>query len=302
MNSNSDRLRYLDQYLEDEAKDLIKGCHYMDPDNGYTEARRLIDEKYGDPYNISNAFIKMTEWPTLKPGDDNGLNRFSTFLTQCCSAMKSLPYLNILHHPHNLQTLVKKLPFHLQDRWRCVASKARVGQRNMPSFDSFANFIKDEAKVATDPIFSREALRIQSSDGTNTKCKHTNYKVRSNASKVESCILCKGGHDLDDCEEYLKRSIDERWKLLAEKQLCYMPGHRSRGCSQKRTCKTCSRCHPTGLHVKNFQPILKKPANDNVEKNVESAATLTTTAASGMTRRINEEGLAGSMPIVPVIV
>ena len=153
-------------------------------------------------------------------------------------------------------------------------------------------------------IFSREALRIKSSDGANTKCKHTNYKVRSNASKVESCILCKGGHDLDDCEEYLK-SIDERRKFLAEKQLCYscyMPGHRSRGCSQKRTCKTCSRCHPTGLHVKNFQPILKKPANDNVEKNVESAATLTTTAASGMTRRINNEGLAGSMPIVPVIV
>ena len=127
LNSNSDRLRYLDQYLEGEAKDLIKGCHYMDPDNGYTEARRLIDEKYGDPYNISNAFIKkMTEWPTLKPGDDNGLNRFSTFLTQCCSAMKSLSYLNILNHPHNLQTLVKKLPFHLQDRWRRVASKARV--------------------------------------------------------------------------------------------------------------------------------------------------------------------------------
>ena len=81
-----------------------------------------------------------------------------------------------------------------------------------------------------------------------------------------------------------------------------MPGHRSKGCSQKRTCKTCSRCHPTGLHVKNFLPILKKPANDNVEKNVESAATLTTTAASGMTRRINEEGLARSMLIVPVIV
>jgi hypothetical protein len=43
----------------------------MDPDIGYAEARRLIDEKYGDPYNISNGFIKkMTEWPMLKPGDN----------------------------------------------------------------------------------------------------------------------------------------------------------------------------------------------------------------------------------------
>ncbi|CAB4026752.1 Hypothetical predicted protein, partial [Paramuricea clavata] len=258
LNSNSDHLRYLDQYLEGEAKELVKGCHYMDPDIGYAEARRLIDEKYGDPYNISNAFIKkMTEWPMLKPGDDDGLNRFSTFLTQCFSAMKSLSYLTILDHPHNLQTLVKKLPFHLQDRRRRVASKARVRHRNMPSFDSFANFIKDEAKVATDPIFSREALRVQSSDRVNNKRKPPNYK----------------------------KSIGERRKFLAEKQLCYlcyMPGHRSRGCSQKRT----SYC--------------EKPANDNVAKNVESA--LTTITANSMTRKVREEGPVGSMPIVPIIV
>jgi hypothetical protein len=76
----------------------------------------------------------------------------------------------------------------------------------MPSFDLFANFIKDEAEVATDPIFSREALRIQSSDGVNNKRKPPNYKVRPNPSKVESCILCKKEHDLDDCDKYFKRA------------------------------------------------------------------------------------------------
>ena len=105
--------------------------------------------------------------------------------------------------------------------------------------------------------------------------------------QVESCIHCKKEHDLDDCDEYLKKSIGERRKFLAEKQLCYscyMPGHRSRGCSQKRTCKTFSRRHPTGLHVENFQPIVKKPANDNVVKNVESA--LTTITANSITRKV----------------
>ena len=186
----------------------------MDPDIGYTEAR-LIDEKYGDPYNISNAFImKMTEWPMLKPGDDNGLNRFSTFLTQCCSAMKSLSYLVILDHPHNLQTLVKKLPYHLQDRWRRVANKARIERRGIPSFDSFANFIKDEARVATDPIFSREALKVQGSKGVISKRNPVNYRVRTNVSKVMPCIICKKEHDLDDCKEYLKKSIEERRTFL----------------------------------------------------------------------------------------
>jgi hypothetical protein len=61
-----------------------------------------------------------------------------------------------------------------------------------------------------------------------------------------------------------------------------MPGHRSRGCSQKRTCKTCSRRHPTGLHVENFQPIV------NHQKSI--------------TRKVRKEEPVGSMPIVPIIV
>ena len=165
LSSNADRLRYMEQYLEGEAKELIKGCFYMDPDSGYAKAKTLLKEKYGDPYRISNAFMKeVTEWLILKPYDDAGLDRLSTFLTQCCSAMESLSYLSILGHPHNLQTLIKKLPFHVQDRWRRVAVKARVGQTSVPSFASFAKFIKAEVKVVTDPIFSREALMVQAPD------------------------------------------------------------------------------------------------------------------------------------------
>ena len=117
LKSDADRLRYLDQHLDGEAKELVKRFFYMQPGIGYVEARKLLRDKYGDPYRISNAFIKKaTERPILKPGDSIGLEHFSTFLTQCCIAMESLSYLSILDHPHNLQTLAKKLPFNLRDR------------------------------------------------------------------------------------------------------------------------------------------------------------------------------------------
>jgi hypothetical protein len=160
LRSDADRLRYLDQYLDGEAKELIKGCFYMHHDVGYVEARKLLEDKYGDPYRISNAFIKKAaEWPILKPGDSIGLEHFSIFLTQCSSAMNSLSYLSILDHPHNLQTLARKLPFNLQDRWRREAVKTRSGTVATPTFASFAAFIKTEAKVATDPIFSERSLK-----------------------------------------------------------------------------------------------------------------------------------------------
>ena len=112
-------MQYLQQYLDGEPKDLIKGCHYMEPDAGYVEAMKLLNEKYGDPYKVSNAYLKkVNDWPTLRPGDDNALEKLAIFLTQCLSAMESLSYLVTLDHPNNLQCLVKKLPFYQQECWR----------------------------------------------------------------------------------------------------------------------------------------------------------------------------------------
>ena len=42
------KLRYLEQHLEGEVKDVVKRCIHMA--NGYIEARKLLKEKYGDPY------------------------------------------------------------------------------------------------------------------------------------------------------------------------------------------------------------------------------------------------------------
>jgi len=147
-------LQYLEQYLEGEAKDLIKGCLHKNPDLGYREAKDLLKAKYGDPYRVSNGYItKVNDWPILKPGDDSALECLSNFLTQCVSAMESLSYLSILDHPQNLQTLVKKLPIYLQDRWRRQAIRMRKPNECLPKFKHFAEFIDTEAKIATDPIF-----------------------------------------------------------------------------------------------------------------------------------------------------
>ena len=49
LSSNDTRLQYLEQYLESEPKDLIKGCLHVDANKGYLETKRLLQEKYGDP-------------------------------------------------------------------------------------------------------------------------------------------------------------------------------------------------------------------------------------------------------------
>ena len=60
--NSADRLYYLDQHLVGEPKELISGCLHIEPDEGYKEARRLLQKEYGDPYKVSTAYMKrLTE-------------------------------------------------------------------------------------------------------------------------------------------------------------------------------------------------------------------------------------------------
>ena len=276
--SNEIRLSYLGQFLKGEAKDLIKGCLYKDAAIGYPEAKALLQEKYGDPYKISNSYIKKaSDWPMIQAGDNSALDEFSTFLCSCVSAMESMKYLSILDHPQNLQNLVKKLPTYLQDRWRRQVVKLRETHPfSIPGFKSFSGFIRTEAKIATDPIFSKEALgKTSSKERKPIQPKSSTkdfFRASSHATDVETpnddkavlCILCAGTHDLDDCKYFNGKTLEQRKNFLAEKRLCYAcfgSGHRSRGCLQKRTCKSCQGLHPTSLHDKNFVPRFQRKEN-----------------------------------------
>ena len=43
----------------------------------------LLREKYGDPYRISNVYLKkINEWLTIWTGDEQAQDKFSVFLTQ----------------------------------------------------------------------------------------------------------------------------------------------------------------------------------------------------------------------------
>jgi hypothetical protein len=82
--SHSDKFYYLQQQLEGEPKELIGGCLHLTPEEGYKEARRLLDKEYGDTYKISVAYTReIQRWPPIKFEDGAALKRFSFFLTKC---------------------------------------------------------------------------------------------------------------------------------------------------------------------------------------------------------------------------
>ena len=263
----SNCLFYLNQYLQGEAKELISGCLYADPIEGYIEAKRLLNEEYGDSYKISTAYMnKVLGWPAIKFDDAHGLKLFSFFLKRCNNVMKSLSNMIALDHLSNMQTVVRKLPFTLQNRWRDQVVNMRKKGQPMAKFQDLVIYIDSCAEAANDPIFSKAALEKQAysrdekrkkDDGKrssfSTKAEQVDFGIQfDRAGSPESqnqCGLCKNHHDLEECNG---------------------EDHMVKGCINKRKCKTCGKLHPTALHIPNFQlPINKKTDHEDKSKTKE---------------------------------
>ena len=197
----------------------------------------------------------------MKGGDASAFRKFHNLLIKCQNLSTTLER-NALDNPDTICNLLTKLPVYLRDKWNRKVFVIRKSFRE-PTFCDFVEFIDDESTLVCDPLFSRNA--IDKFSGIEYKKKKLkNFAIKSSNSRLSGgdyrnkeavkCHLCDGYHDLDECDEYLKKPVEERSKFLAQKKLCYgcydqiNANHKARNCTKRRRCKICQRNHPSGLH------------------------------------------------------
>lgn len=264
--SVADQLYYIEQHVAGEPRELISGCLHMNHSEGYKEARRLLEKEYGDPFKVSIAYVnKALSWSRFS-GTTQTLKRFLFFLTKCKTAMMRVSHMTELNHPTNMQTIVRKLPYNLQERWRDRVVKMKE-KGKIADFKDIAEFVESAAESANDPIYGRQALNkneekhrnVGNRDGNKKKPPPSKQNADSFATNVEmptvpesvhppgaspsGCLLCNKSHELDDCYNFQK-TIEEKKSFLMEKRLCfacYSTNHVSRGCLNKQTCQKCGK-------------------------------------------------------------
>ena len=309
--TGSDLLYYLNQHLQGEPADLIQGCLHMDPEAGYTEARRLLQKEYGDPYKISTAYLnKIIHWAPVRYDDNQGLKRLSIFLTKCNIAMKSISYMRVLDHAPNMQSVVSKLPANLQAKWRDQVLKKKRREDGVTCFADLAKFVEYASESANDPVFGKEALNKSKEDvkpkekeppgkgkrpprkpGIPWRPKENSFVTTPLGAVVPPavygagppsnygrppCHLCNLAHDLDDCDLFNKKTPELKRAFLRERNMCfgcYGTNHISRNCPNRRKCKFCGRLHPSALHISGFQIPPRDNSKQENDKAVGNACT-----------------------------
>ena len=310
------RLTRLIKYTSGEARDLIQHCIQLSSSTGYATAKDLLERRYGNSYTVISAYRReIKNWPTVKGGDATGFRKFHNFLIKCQSISSSLTW-NVLENPDTICTLLTKLPVFVIDKWNSKVLSIRRKKDREPRFNDFVDFIEQETILVSDPLFSRQAVE-KLSNNKEKKGKVQSYATQMDESEIkieapsskESCILCYGEHDLDDCVQYMAKTVGERSAFLTSRRLCYgcyipiTSDHNARNCPKRRTCKECNGKHPTGLHgyrhKKKESNTATTQTDDQPEENLSSNSTqIDTKDVKTFTTNVENEISMGVVPIV----
>ena len=261
-----EKIHYLKKYVGGPAKEAISGYFLLRSENAFVQAKALLEERYGNPFTVTEAFRdKLGAWPKISGRDGNSLRRFADFLNQCQAAMVEMKGLEILNDNRENHKLLRKLPDWVVNRWSRIASKSRKVDGMYPSFKRFAEFINEEASIACDPATSLGSLRglpeqehKDRQTSTTASQKKRNLATTTQSSDTQdkkclSCVLCKRiGHSLAECRTFRAKPVIAKQEFVKTNGLCFgclQYGHMSKTCMQKSTCKICQRRHPTSLHV-----------------------------------------------------
>ena len=249
-----EKMYYLKKYTGGDAQAAIESLFMCPTDASYAAALDILKQRFGKPNLVTSAFRKRIEgWPKISDTDGKGLQKFADFLTQVDAAKKSYSALSILDDKFENEKMVRKLPNWLAKKW--VEQIILEGDdASFPNFDTFKDFIVEQAKIANHRLCSGAGASGGSGVSQGARSKGTSMAVNtgsSTQSKPKPCVVCEQPHCITKCPTFINMTLASRKREIMKHRLCFgclRPGHQNSECRQKHTCAVCKRKHPTLLH------------------------------------------------------
>ena len=252
---NKLKLNHLINSMTGRAHDAIKACALMSADMGYEEARKILLERYGNDYLVSERMIndirngKQVHTP-------EGIQTLADELSQCYLVLKQMGKAAEIESQRCISEIVDRLPKYIRDRWRRQAQDIKDERNRFPCFEEFMKFVSKEARYSNCPVYGEKSRSPsnQFSQASLPKTKTTSsFSTSTKDRKPRICPLCAEDHNLIFCKHFKELKYSQQVQLVHEKQLCEVclrSNHKTSDCNSSYVCPKngCGKRHSIFLH------------------------------------------------------
>ena len=216
------KLTRLLQYTTGAARDAIDCCALIGGDHGYDEARRILRQRFGDPYIITTALLdKLKQQKEVRT--PSALRTLADELNSAKIVLKSLNMYSELDNQYHIKEIGSRLSLHLWDTWRDRVFSIKRKQARYATFDEFVEFVSEKADEVNDPVYgltSTAESRTRCGTPSGTKGATVLNNVSSSEIQRKSCVICKEGHPVFLCRSFKSMNVSARVDAVAKFKLC----------------------------------------------------------------------------------
>ena len=174
-------------YTTGPAKSAIKNCAVVGGSQGYTEAREILKERFGNVHLISQRIIGDLK----NGGSATKARELQQLADDLAAAKRSLNELSLKYQIDNQQCIIEiigRCSQAGQTQWQNKALKHRRQTGNYPSFSDFVAFVRTKAYDSCDPVYGTAVYkpRLKSNSATSSQF------VVSNDSKSVTSVAPAG--------------------------------------------------------------------------------------------------------------
>ncbi|XP_064097989.1 uncharacterized protein LOC135209221 [Macrobrachium nipponense] len=117
LTNDKERLRYLDLYTTGRPNEIVAVCLHLDASEGYRQARKLLEERYGNLEQIATAYVdKVIKWKDMGENNAEDFDEYAVMLKTCRNAISCVPYgVAELQNPKTMRLILSKFPSSVRD-------------------------------------------------------------------------------------------------------------------------------------------------------------------------------------------
>ncbi|KYN22286.1 hypothetical protein ALC57_05322 [Trachymyrmex cornetzi] len=144
----------------------------------------------------------------------------------------------------------------------------------MPTVEEFLKFLQEICRTFEMLNSGKVKQEPTTQDNTSKKVE----KRVALAVTTQACPICQEKHHISNCEEFLKRSVQDRKAEVRKKQLCInclRAGHYIKEC-RSSSCRKCFKAHNTLLHIDQASAQSESVANPDTQSSEETEKSTTT--------------------------